>query len=67
MKKNNYFLKFIVLLYKLGTTFLAFIYLYGVFTHEIKTTLRSLLPYFMVLVVISILKVLKDKEKDSTV
>ncbi|MGO1580079.1 MAG: hypothetical protein ACTHWZ_01540 [Peptoniphilaceae bacterium] len=66
MNNKNYILDFFKTLYILVVTFLAFVYLYGIVTDNMDTSLYSLLPYFFVFVFSSFLKVLRDKEKNDS-
>ncbi|MGO3751510.1 MAG: hypothetical protein ACTJGH_01935 [Peptoniphilaceae bacterium] len=47
MNNKNYILDFFKTLYISVVTFLAFVYLYGIVTDNMDTSLYSLLPYFL--------------------
>jgi hypothetical protein len=64
MDNKSSVLVFFKTLYILVVSFLSFVYLYGIVTGNMNTSLYSLLPYFFVFVFSSFLKVLRDRKNN---
>lgn len=66
MNIKNSVLVFFKTLYILVVTFLSAVYIIGVVTDNMNTSLYSLLPYFFVFVFSSFLEVLRHRKKNDT-
>lgn len=65
MKKiKKYIWNFLKIYYILITTFLSGVFIYGLITGNMENSFKNIIAYLVVLCITSLLKVLRDREKE---